>query len=155
MVFPDFQPMRVSKEPVCIYLFRQNPVFTSLHFISPVHVVPPQEKRWFTHTKNSILILLSDKNPSFCWQNYSNRQKIGSPWPPQLQRWPPKRPPDTVKHSSAADINIHPLKKTFFSKLDFFHHILLLLLHIQKTPPFLGPKRCNRFFKINHEISPF
>jgi hypothetical protein len=25
VVFPDFQPIRVSEEPVCIYLFRQNP----------------------------------------------------------------------------------------------------------------------------------
>ncbi len=25
VVFPVFQPMRVSEEPVCIYLFRQNP----------------------------------------------------------------------------------------------------------------------------------
>ncbi len=41
MVFPDFQPMRVSEEPVCIDLFRQNPVFTFLHLRSPVHVVPP------------------------------------------------------------------------------------------------------------------
>jgi hypothetical protein len=27
--------------PVCINFFRQNPVFTSLHLRSPVHVVPP------------------------------------------------------------------------------------------------------------------
>ncbi len=33
--------MRVSEEPVCIYLFRQNPVYTSLHLRSPIHVVPP------------------------------------------------------------------------------------------------------------------
>jgi hypothetical protein len=33
--------MRVSEEPVCIYLFRQKPVFTSLHLRSPFHVVPP------------------------------------------------------------------------------------------------------------------
>jgi hypothetical protein len=33
--------MRVSEEPVCIYLFGQNPVFTSLHLKYPVHVVPP------------------------------------------------------------------------------------------------------------------
>ncbi len=33
--------MRVSEEPVCSYLFRQNPAFTSLHLRSPVHVVPP------------------------------------------------------------------------------------------------------------------
>jgi hypothetical protein len=30
--------MRVPEEPVCIDLFRQNPVFTSLHLKSPVHV---------------------------------------------------------------------------------------------------------------------
>ncbi len=40
MVRPDFQPMRVPEEPVCIDLFRQNPVFTSLHLKYPVHVVP-------------------------------------------------------------------------------------------------------------------
>jgi hypothetical protein len=34
--FFRFQPIRVSEEPVCIYLFRQNPVFTSLHLRSPV-----------------------------------------------------------------------------------------------------------------------
>jgi len=39
--FPDFQPMRVSEDPVCIHLFRQNSVFTYLHLRSPVHVVPP------------------------------------------------------------------------------------------------------------------
>ena len=43
VIFPDFQPMRVTEEPVCIDLFRQNPVFTSLHLKSPVHVVPPRE----------------------------------------------------------------------------------------------------------------
>jgi hypothetical protein len=32
--------MRVPEELVCIHLFRQNPVFTSLHLKSPVHVVP-------------------------------------------------------------------------------------------------------------------
>ncbi len=36
MVFPDFQPMRMAKEPVCIF-FGQNLVFTSLHLRSPVH----------------------------------------------------------------------------------------------------------------------
>ncbi len=40
-VFPDFQPMTVSEEPVCIHHFRQNPVFASLHSRSHVHVVPP------------------------------------------------------------------------------------------------------------------
>jgi len=41
VVFPGFQPMSVSEEPVRIYLFRQNPVFISLHLISLFHVVPP------------------------------------------------------------------------------------------------------------------
>jgi hypothetical protein len=39
VVWPDFQPMRV--QPVFIYLFRKNPVFTSLRLKSPVRVVPP------------------------------------------------------------------------------------------------------------------
>jgi hypothetical protein len=43
MVLPDFQSMRVSEEPVSIYLFRQNPVFTSLHLRSPVQVVLPKD----------------------------------------------------------------------------------------------------------------
>ncbi len=41
VVWPDFQPMRVPEEPVCIHSFRQNPVFTSLHLKSPIRVVPP------------------------------------------------------------------------------------------------------------------
>ncbi len=36
VVFPNFQPMRVAEEPVCIYLFWLNPVFTSLHLRYPV-----------------------------------------------------------------------------------------------------------------------
>jgi hypothetical protein len=36
-VFPDFQPMRVSEEPVCIYLFRQNPAFEIFLFMSYRH----------------------------------------------------------------------------------------------------------------------
>jgi hypothetical protein len=43
VVSPDFQPMRAREEPVGIYLFRQNPVFTSLHLRYLVHVVPPQQ----------------------------------------------------------------------------------------------------------------
>jgi hypothetical protein len=38
VVWPDFQPMRVAEEPVCVHLFRQKLVFTSLHLKSPVHV---------------------------------------------------------------------------------------------------------------------
>jgi hypothetical protein len=37
--------MRVPEEPVRIRFFRENPVFTSLHLKSPVHVVPPRSKR--------------------------------------------------------------------------------------------------------------
>ncbi len=40
-VFPEFQPMRVSEEPDCIDLFMLNPIVTSLHLRSPVHVVSP------------------------------------------------------------------------------------------------------------------
>jgi hypothetical protein len=36
------QPLRDPEEPVCIDLFWQKPVFTSLHLKYPVHVVPPQ-----------------------------------------------------------------------------------------------------------------
>jgi hypothetical protein len=42
VLFPDFQPMKVSEKPVCIYLFRHNTVFTSLRMRSPVRVVPLQ-----------------------------------------------------------------------------------------------------------------
>ncbi len=41
VVWPDFQPMRVPEEPVCILLFPKNPVFTFLHLKSLVHVAPP------------------------------------------------------------------------------------------------------------------
>jgi hypothetical protein len=54
VVFPDFQPMRVLGEPVCIYHFRQNPFFTSLHLRSHVYVVPPlswQSKRRLISSK--------------------------------------------------------------------------------------------------------
>jgi hypothetical protein len=44
-----FDQMRVSEEPVCIYLFRQNPVFTSLHFKSPFHVVLPRNNYLCSH----------------------------------------------------------------------------------------------------------
>jgi hypothetical protein len=43
LFFPDFQPMSVSEEPVCVYLFWQNLVFTSLHLRSHFHVVPPMD----------------------------------------------------------------------------------------------------------------
>ncbi len=53
--------MRVSEEPVYIYLFRQSPVFTSLHLRSPVHVVPPQiSSQWESH-KNRFAFISSGK----------------------------------------------------------------------------------------------
>jgi hypothetical protein len=61
--FPDSQPMRVSEEPVCIDHFRQNPVFSSLHLRSPVHVVPPLVPTIHVQTANSRKILVLFKHP--------------------------------------------------------------------------------------------
>ncbi len=36
--------MRVSEEPVCIYLFRQNPAFSSLHLRSQVQFLRPLKR---------------------------------------------------------------------------------------------------------------
>ncbi len=60
VVWPDFQPMRVPEEPVCIDLFRQNPVFTSLHLKSPVHV----HRLWtlaIVGSAQHALMIISDK----------------------------------------------------------------------------------------------
>jgi hypothetical protein len=43
VVWPDFQSVSGPEEPVCIHLFRQNPVFTSLHLKYPVHVAAPPD----------------------------------------------------------------------------------------------------------------
>ncbi len=40
--FDQISSQWASQKPVCIDLFRQNPVFTSLHLKYPVRVVPPQ-----------------------------------------------------------------------------------------------------------------
>ncbi len=37
IVFPDSQPIRVSEEPVCIYLFHPNPVLTTQQLRPAVH----------------------------------------------------------------------------------------------------------------------
>ncbi len=50
--------MLVPEEPVRIRLFRENPVFTSLHLKSPVHVVPPQIPPW---SYNSPIIYQLDQ----------------------------------------------------------------------------------------------
>jgi hypothetical protein len=47
-----FSRFPANEEPVFISLFRQNPVLTSLHLRSPVHVVLPQDN-------NSSVILSS------------------------------------------------------------------------------------------------
>ncbi len=44
--------MRVPEEPVCIDLFRQKPVFTSLHLKYPVHVVPPLQSEFGSQTES-------------------------------------------------------------------------------------------------------
>jgi hypothetical protein len=47
--------MRVPEEPVCIDLFRQNPVFTSLHLKSPVHV----HRLWSQLDFSALPVLIS------------------------------------------------------------------------------------------------
>ncbi len=78
VVLPEFQPMRVPEGPVCIHLFRQNPVFTSLHLKSPVHVVPPQCRgvtrfhgnltNWFVHSSKVVFCdtILNFSVAAFC-----------------------------------------------------------------------------------------
>jgi hypothetical protein len=52
--------MRVPEEPVCIYIFWQNLVFTSLHLKSSVHVVPPLVSQNYEYAKQGILFLALD-----------------------------------------------------------------------------------------------
>jgi hypothetical protein len=70
VVWPDFQPMRVPEEPVCVHLFRQKPVFTSLHLKSPVHVHrlrkpslsgDSRTRREIIYCKRAILSISSSK----------------------------------------------------------------------------------------------
>jgi hypothetical protein len=58
--------MRVPEEPVCIDLFRENPVFTSLHLKYPVHVIPPLKAQ------------VTSKNPQFQEKKISARRKARS-----------------------------------------------------------------------------
>ncbi len=51
--------MRVSEETVCIHLFQQNQVFTSLHLRSHVHVVPPPIKI-FEYLLHLFAVLVQD-----------------------------------------------------------------------------------------------
>ncbi len=65
--FLGFQPIRVSEEPVCIYFFRQNPVFTSLYLRSPVHVVPPLEEKFRLQMDSSVhKVLIYTEHHSVC-----------------------------------------------------------------------------------------
>ncbi len=61
VVWPDFQPMRVAEEPVCVYLFRQKPVFTSLHLKSPVHF---HRRRRHDTTRRHFWIFYSNARPA-------------------------------------------------------------------------------------------
>ncbi len=71
-VWPDFQPMRVREEPVCILLFQQNPVFTTLHFKSPIHVVPPQGgKNWILPQEINANRYFWDFHWLEIWKNHS------------------------------------------------------------------------------------
>ncbi len=59
VVWPDFQPMRVPVEPVCIDLFRQNPVFTSLHrIVVLIYQSFGSENRFFVHSPNTARIVV-------------------------------------------------------------------------------------------------
>ncbi len=58
VVWPDFQPMRVPEEPVCIDLFRQYPVFTSLHLKSPVHVHRLGERMDWRYMSCTVCLLI-------------------------------------------------------------------------------------------------
>ncbi len=51
--------MRVAEEPVCVNLFLQKPVFTSLHLKSPVHVHRLWAKQW-KHNDAGWRILYSE-----------------------------------------------------------------------------------------------
>ncbi len=64
LVWPDFQPMRVTEEPVWIHLFRQNPVFNSLHLKSPVHVLPPLKTGGAVSTTATMLATLAPPDKS-------------------------------------------------------------------------------------------
>ncbi len=48
VVWPDFQPMRVPEELVCIDIFRKNPVFTSLLLKISRSCPPPQYEKVLT-----------------------------------------------------------------------------------------------------------
>jgi hypothetical protein len=54
--------MRVSKEPVCIYLFRKNPILTTLHLISPKAV---QHEREISNAGRQKLDFGKDANRFF------------------------------------------------------------------------------------------
>ncbi len=64
--------MRVSEEPVCIYFFRENPVFTSLHLRSPVHVVPPRRGRFHPNQFKPTFYLPAIMECRLCFSDLRN-----------------------------------------------------------------------------------
>jgi hypothetical protein len=63
VVSPDIQPMRVSEELVCVYLFKKKPVFTS-HLRSPVHVGTASAS--VLHQLSMPLALFWSIHPVYC-----------------------------------------------------------------------------------------
>ncbi len=72
VVWSDFQPMRVPVEPVCHDLFRQNPVFTSLHLKSPVRVVQPLMSL-------PVIVFISSLLPYFSISDTAFHRKMSLP----------------------------------------------------------------------------
>jgi hypothetical protein len=72
--WPDFQPMRVPEEPVCVHLFRQKPVFTSLHLKSPVHV-----HRLWTNSGGPLTNSLLWARPPPLWPMHSEFRSLDHP----------------------------------------------------------------------------
>jgi hypothetical protein len=76
--------MRVPEEPVCVHLFQQKPVFTSLHLKSPVHV----HRLWAADEAmlNTVHRKKIQKNPLLCithfWQEF-----FAQTWQKQPSCW--------------------------------------------------------------------
>ncbi len=96
VVWPDFQPMRVPEEPVCIDLFRQNPVFTSLHLKSPVHVHRLSQTGYFWRNLGAITpfpgwSLVELTPPRVCAGTVGCGKATNNPkgqvWPTPLLAW--------------------------------------------------------------------
>jgi hypothetical protein len=71
VIWPDFQPMRVPEEPVWTDLFRQTPVFTSLHLKYPSlsEVNQCTERRHLTVELGGLL-------RGYTWMSFDNWRHI-------------------------------------------------------------------------------